>query len=148
MSETAMSILWVVLLLLFAAMEAFTVQLVSVWFAFGALGALFANIAGAGTLTQMIIFVVISALLLVFTRPLAIKFVRPPFQKTNADRSIGKQAVVVEAIDNLNAKGQVKVDGSIWTARNETNEPLPEGALVRVIRIEGVKLIVSAETVE
>ncbi|MCC8023170.1 MAG: NfeD family protein [Clostridiales bacterium] len=143
-----MSILWVVLLLLFAAMEAFTVQLVSVWFAFGALGALFANIAGAGTLTQMIIFVVISALLLVFTRPLAIKFVRPPFQKTNADRSIGKQAVVVEAIDNLNAKGQVKVDGSIWTARNETNEPLPEGALVRVIRIEGVKLIVSAETVE
>ncbi len=67
------------------------------------------------------------------------------YVKTNADRYIGKLAVVTEEISNIDAKGQVKVDNQIWSARSQNGETISEGTKVNVLRIEGVKLIVSAD---
>ena len=78
-------------------------------------------------------------------RPLARKYVLPTVVPTNADRVIGRQAVVTEAIDNLNGKGTVVVFGVAWTARSEDGHPIPEGTAVVVKRIEGVKLFVTAK---
>ena len=135
-------VIWVVALILFAAVEAVTVQLVSVWFAAGALAALIADLLGAGVTVQFVVFLAVSIICFIVTRPLVKKFSTSKIQSTNADRCIGETAVVVEEIDNVNAKGQVKVNGNIWTARSETDEVIAEGEKVTVLKIEGVKLIV------
>ncbi len=136
---------WLVLLVVFVVFEAATVQLVSVWFALGALASLIAAVFHAPAWLQIVLFIAVSAISFAVTRPLVRKFSTSKIQKTNADRCIGDTAVVTEEINNLEAKGQVKVDGNIWTARNENNEIIPEGERVTVIRIEGVKLIVKKE---
>lgn len=133
---------WLVLLVAFAIIEAATVQLVSVWFAVGALGALAAVFAHADFKVQLAVFIAVSLLSFVLTRPLVKKFTKSGIQSTNADRCIGKTAVVIEEIDNLNAKGQVKVNGNIWSARSSDGSVIPENTLVKVLKIEGVKVIV------
>jgi len=136
---------WLVLLVVFVVFEAATVQLVSVWFALGALAALIAAICHAPAWLQIVLFILISAVSFAVTRPLVKKFSTSKIQKTNADRCIGDTAVVTEEINNLEAKGQVKVDGNIWTARSENNDIIPAGEKVTVMKIEGVKLIVKKE---
>ena len=89
------------------------------------------------------LFVVVSLVAMALVRPMARKWVQPKLVKTNADRILGQEAVVLEEIDNLRGIGQVKVGGAIWTARSTQDEPIPKGTLVRVERIEGVKAIVS-----
>ena len=131
------------LLILFAVVEAATVGLVSVWFAAGALAALLASVCTANIWLQIALFLVVSGLAMAGLRPLARKYVLPTVVPTNADRVIGRQAVVTEAIDNLNGKGVVVVFGVAWTARSESGEPIPEGSTVTVNRIEGVKLFVT-----
>lgn len=138
-------VIWVVALILFAAVEAVTVQLVSVWFAAGALAALIADLLGAGVTVQFVVFLAVSIICFIVTRPLVKKFSTSKIQSTNADRCIGETAVVVEEIDNVNAKGQVKVNGNVWTARSENDEIIAEGTKVTVLKIEGVKLIVKQE---
>ena len=135
-------VIWVIALILFAIIEAATVQLVSVWFAVGALAALIADLLGANVTVQFVAFLVVSIICFIVTRPLVKKFSASKIQSTNADRCIGETAVVVEAIDNVNAKGQVKVNGNIWSARSENDEVIAEGEKVTVLKIEGVKLIV------
>ena len=135
-------VIWVIALILFAIIEAATVQLVSVWFAVGALAALIADLLGASVTVQFVVFLVVSIICFIVTRPLVKKFSASKIQSTNADRCIGETAVVVEAIDNVNAKGQVKVNGNIWSARSENDEVIAEGEKVTVLKIEGVKLIV------
>ena len=90
------------------------------------------------TLTQDTLEVLVA-----LVRPMARKWVQPKLVKTNADRILGQEAVVLEEIDNLRGIGQVKVGGDIWTAPSTQDEPIPKGTLVRVERIEGVKAIVS-----
>ncbi|MDO4847410.1 MAG: NfeD family protein [Clostridiaceae bacterium] len=136
---------WLVLLVVFVVFEAATVQLVSVWFALGALAALIAAICHAPAWLQIVLFILISAVSFAVTRPLVKKFSTSKIQKTNADRCIGDTAIVTEEINNLEAKGQVKVDGNIWTARSENNDIIPAGEKVTVMKIEGVKLIVKKE---
>ena len=82
---------------------------------------------------------------LYFTRPLVKKYVNSRSQPTNADMVIGKEALVTEAIDNVESAGAVAVGGKVWTARSENGEPIEVGSIVTVLRIEGVKLIVSAK---
>ena len=135
-------VIWVVALILFAIVEAVTVQLVSIWFAAGALAALIADLLGASVTVQFVVFLAVSIICFIVTRPLVKKFSTSKIQSTNADRCIGETAVVVEEIDNVNAKGQVKVNGNIWTARSENDEVIAEGEKVTVLKIEGVKLIV------
>lgn len=142
LTQTGMTVLWSVLLAVFLAAEALTFQLVSVWFAFGALGGLIVNLCRAPFVWQVLVFVVVSFACLIATRPLVRKFTADRIQKTNLDRSIGADAVVLEEIDNTRATGQVRVDGKVWTARSSDGAVVPAGAVVTVEKIEGAKLIV------
>ena len=118
--------------------------LVSIWFAAGALVALVVSLFGAPLWLQVFWFVVVSVILLVLTRPLAKKYVNSRTMPTNADRILGMDCIVTESIDNLRGTGAVSVDGKVWTARMSREEQSAvEGEILRVERIDGVKLIVS-----
>lgn len=140
-----MSIVWVAVMLIFLIVEAATAGLTCIWFAIGALAALIAALFGAPLWLQIIWFFVISFVTLYFTRPLVKKYVNSKSQPTNADMVIGKEALVTEAIDNVEGVGAVAVGGKVWTARSADGQPVETGSIVTVLRIEGVKLIVSAE---
>lgn len=140
---------WIALAVVFGVVEAATAQIVTIWFAIGAIGALIANAAGAGVTVQLSVFVAVSILTLIIARPYLKKFTKTEMQRTNADMYIGETAVVLEEIDNTRGTGQIKVKGSVWTARSRNNSVIPAGENVYVEKIEGVKLIVSLkETVE
>lgn len=137
-----MTIFWLAAFIVFAIGEAVTVGLVSVWFAVGALAALFATALGAGLWLQITVFLGVSALALALFKPLSSKFLKPRLSATNADRVIGAAALVTETIDNTQAQGQVKVNGQVWSARSARDVVIHEGTDVKVLRIEGVKVIV------
>ena len=143
--DTVYQIVWLALLIIFAVAEAATVGLTSVWFAIGSLGALVCALAGGNIWLQLGIFIVLSLVCLVALRPLAKKYLNTRVEPTNADRVIGREAVVTEDIDNVESAGAVAVGGKVWTARSENGEPIEVGSIVTVLRIEGVKLIVSAK---
>lgn len=138
------AIAWIVLLIAFGVLEALTANLVSIWFCIAALAAFIASMAGASLIIQIAIFTVLSLLCIALIRPFAKRLMKTnQIEKTNADRIIGAEAIVIEAINNIQAKGQIRVSGAYWTARAEGEEEIPEGTQVRVLRIEGVKAIVS-----
>ena len=133
---------WVALLILFLMMEGASVALVSLWFAAGALAAAVAALLGASAVVQIVLFLTVSAALLALLRPILKKYVDPKIVKTNVDSLVGKECVVTEPIDNLKAKGQVKVGGMTWSARSNSGEDIPVGTVVKISRIEGVRLFV------
>ena len=134
---------WVAALVVFLIVEAVTAGLVSIWFVFGSLVALICAALGAAVWLQIFWFVIVSVATLVLTRPLVKRYVDSRSVATNADRSIGRTAVVTERIDNLAAAGAVKLDGVVWTARSTDDAVAIEaGERVTVRAIEGVKLIV------
>lgn len=137
-----MSIVWVVLMVVFLVVEAATAGLTCIWFAIGSLAALIAALFDAQLWLQVVWFLVISFVTLYFTRPLVKKYVNSSSQPTNADMVIGKEALVTEDIDNVEATGAVSVGGKVWTARSADGGRIKSGAVVSVLRIEGVKLIV------
>ena len=137
------SVVWLILLVVFVIVEALTVGLASVWFAAGALVALLSTYFTDNIWLQIFLFVAVSAVALFALRPLAKKYVTPKQVATNADRVIGRDAVVTEDIDNLTATGAVKIFGVLWTARSVDDNPIPAGATVTVREIDGVKLVVS-----
>lgn len=136
-------VFWAAALVLFAVAEGMTVGLTSIWFALGALCALIAAAFTERILTQIVVFLTVSLLALLLVRPLARRHLSGRRVATNADRAIGEEAVVTETIDDLRGKGQATVNGAVWTARTEGEGTIPAGAKVRVLRIEGVKLIVA-----
>lgn len=134
---------WVVALVVFLIVEAVTAGLVSIWFVFGSLVALICAALGAAVWLQIFWFVIVSVATLILTRPLVKRYVDSRSVATNADRSIGRAAVVTERIDNLAATGAVKLDGVVWTARSTDDAVAIEtGERVTIRAIEGVKLIV------
>lgn len=135
-------IFWLVFLIAFIVVEAVTAQLVTIWFAAGSLCALIAAVLKAPMWLQITIFVVVSAITLIATRPLVKKLKSKPSFTPNADRVIGQKAIVTEEIDNLAAKGRAEVNGMSWLARSEDNSKISAGAEVVILRIDGVKLIV------
>lgn len=137
-----MQILWLVLLIIFAASEAVTVGLTSIWFAAGALVALLAALLGGPMWVQITLFLAVSLLCLAAVRPLAKRYLNDKVEATNADRVIGAEAKVTEDIDNIHGKGAVIIRGMTWSARSQDDGPIPTGTLVRVLRIEGVKVFV------
>ena len=104
--------------------------------------ALIATWLGASLPVQIGLFAVVSVAAMALIRPMARKWLHPKMEKTNADRILGQEGVVVESIDNLSASGQVKIDGAVWTARSAGDEIIPAGTRIQVERIEGVKAIV------
>ena len=141
-AESMQKIVWLVLLLLFGGAEAATVGLTSIWFAAGARCALIAALLGGSLWVQIALFLVVSTLCLLAVRPLARRHLNNKVEATNADRVIGEQAKVTEDIDNIHGTGAVVIRGVAWTARSEDGLPVPAGSLVRVLRIEGVKVFV------
>ena len=132
--------IWLIIAIALFAIEAITVNLTTIWFGFGTLIAMVTAALGGTTQLQIILFVVATVILLFFTRPIAIKYLKKT--STNVDTLIGKQAIVTEKIDNLAGTGQVKIDGNVWTARSEGGFIIAEREVVEVISISGVKLIV------
>ncbi|MDD6463858.1 MAG: NfeD family protein [Clostridiaceae bacterium] len=133
---------WIGLIVVTAAVEAATVQLVTVWFAVGGVAGLIAYAAGLEIWLQILIFAIVSAVALAVTRPLVKKFTNGRRMPTNADRFIGEKAVVTEKIENDLSKGAVKIGGLEWTARSVDSETAEVGEQVTVEAIEGAKLIV------
>lgn len=138
----AFSYIWLGCMILFGILEAATVSLVSLWFVGGALAAFLAAILGAPLWLQVTVFVAVSAVLLACLRPFVKKVAQPKKEPTNSDRIIGQQVPVIEAVDNLAGTGAVKADGKQWSAKSEDGSLIEAGAVVTVVKIEGVKVIV------
>lgn len=137
-----MSIFWLAGFVIFVILEGVTVSLVSAWFATGALAAFLAAVFGANIPAQWIVFAAVSAVSLVLLRPVFACLFKTMREPTNADRVIGARAIVTEPIDDRTGVGQVNIGGQVWTARSHSGEDIPAGALVKVLRIEGVKVLV------
>ncbi len=136
-------IFWLVLLIICIGIEVATMGLTTIWFAGGALVAIFAAVVGAPIWLQAIIFIVVSLVLLFFTRPIAVKYFNKDRVKTNVESMVGRQAIVISEIDNLQGIGQVTVGGQEWSARSaEDQAKIAVGAVTVVVAISGVKLIV------
>lgn len=135
---------WVILLIAFILIEIATVNLVTVWFAVGALAALICALCGAELWIQCVVFAAVSALALIVTKPLVRKFAGKK-TVTNFDRIVGMSGIVTQDIDNLKGEGYVAVDGKEWMARSEAGETVSVGEKVKVLSIEGAKIIVAKD---
>ena len=141
-NEMVPMLVWLGLLILFAAGEAVSVGLTSIWFAAGSLAALVCALLNGPLWLQITLFIVVSVLCLLAARPLAKRYLNGKVQPTNMDRILGKEAQVTEDIDNIQGRGAVTIGGITWSARSHSGDPIPAGQLVRVLRIEGVKVFV------
>ena len=137
------SIFWLIALVLSIVIEIATLGLTTIWFAGGALLAVIAAALGLPLVVQIVLFFAVSLLLLYFTRRVAVKYFNKDRVKTNAESLVGKQAIVISEIDNLQGIGQVTVTGMEWSARTaEDGMTIPVGSVVNIVAINGVKLIV------
>lgn len=146
-SVSPMVLFWLAGVILFAAAEAATVGLISLWFAGGSLVALITACLGGPVWLQVVLFFAVSIVLLALLRPFIKKVSVPYRTRTNADRHIGQSALVTEEINNLKETGAVRLDGVTWTARSENGQVIPEGSLVEIKKIAGVKVIVALKEV-
>ena len=145
MDAGTISIIWLVVLAILLVIEFLTLGLTTVWFAGGALGAFLVFLAGGPLWLQLLLFIAVSVVLLLFTRPLAMKYLNKDVQKTNVDSIPGQKGIVTATIDNLKAEGQVTIQGMEWTARAKNGNTIEKGKVVRVTAVEGVKLIVEED---
>ena len=133
---------WFIAFIILLIIELATVNLVTIWFAIGAVAAIISTIFTDSIVIQSIVFGVVSLLSLLITKPLIKKFKGFEVEATNSDRVIGKIGEVTKKITS-NKYGEVKIFGNIWTATSE--EELEAGQKVKVLSIDGVKLIVKKE---
>ena len=137
------AVIWLVLMVVFLIMEAATVQLISTWFAVGALAAMVVSLIGGELWLQIVVFLTLSIVLLALLWPLVRKHLRPKLVATNADALIGTVCTVTEAIDPVEG-GRVKLGDVTWRARTESGNVIPADARVKILEIRGAKLIVEA----
>lgn len=141
-----MMIFWLVVLIVAILVEVPTLGLTSIWFAGGALVAVFVALLHLPVWLQVVLFFLVSLLLLFFTRPVAVKYFNRNRVKTNVDSMIGRQAIVISEIDNLQGIGQVTVGGQEWSARSaDDGQTISVGNVVKVKAISGVKLVVEPD---
>ncbi len=140
---------WLIVFIILVGAELATLQLVSIWFAVGALGAIIASLLGAGIEIQLVIFVAISLILLILVKPATSRIMKKNVTKTNADSLIGQTGKATSLINNLNGYGTVVVRGQEWTAASLDDHVVIEaGTSVIIRKISGVKLIVEAKKEE
>jgi len=141
------AIVWLVILAFLLVIEGMTYALICIWFAGGAIAALITSIFTTNVLTQATVFVIVSAILLLLVRPAAVRLTAARKVKTNADRVIGQEGIVIYKIDPISGEGQVKVIGQIWSAKPEDGMSVfePESR-VEITGISGVKVIVKAKS--
>lgn len=140
------TIIWIAAIVIFGVAEAVTAGLTSIWFVLGSVAALIVAICSGPIWLQIALFFVVSIATLAATRPLVTKLMKKDIKPTNADRVLGGSARVTERIDNDVPTGAVYIDGKTWSARSSTGEIIEPDAMVRVVRMEGVKLYVEKET--
>jgi len=133
--------IWVALTIVFAVIEVFTLGLTTIWFALASLVMVFLSFLPIPLVFQILIFLAISAVLLIFTRPVALKKFKAGREKTNVDSLVGKHALVIKQIGEFD-NGEVKLNGQIWSARSQDGSTINEGTKCEVVRIEGVHAIV------
>ncbi|MBR2264198.1 MAG: NfeD family protein [Firmicutes bacterium] len=135
--------IWVGILVAAVIIEAFSMQLMTIWFAIGAICAWIVSVVGGPVWLQWCVFAGVSVLTLILTRPIALKYLNPKREPTNADAVPGKEGIVVAEIRPIEGIGQIKVGGQIWSAKPENGtEVVPVGTRVQVVRIEGVKAVI------
>jgi membrane protein implicated in regulation of membrane protease activity len=137
------AIFWLAAMVVFLAAEATTVTLISIWFAAGSLGAILVALLGGSLMLQVTVFLLLAVLLLLSLRGIVRKHITPRISRTNIDSVIGATGIVLAPVNNIAALGQVQVNGVEWSARSTDGNHIPAGALVKVDRIEGVKVYVS-----
>ena len=134
--------LWLAAFVVLTGIEAISMALKTIWFAGGALAAFVLALLGVGKYIQVGAFFLISIVLLIFTRPFALKYVNQNTVKTNVESVVGKKARITAPVDNDLAEGAAVIGGQEWTARSADGSPIPEGTIVVVEAVSGVKLIV------
>ncbi len=137
------SMLWLLILAILIFIEIITLGLTTIWFAGGALVAFIISLFYDNLLVELILFLVVSVILLYFTRPLVLKYFNPKKGKVNQEGIVGRTAMVTAAIDNRIAAGQVEIDGVVWSAKSLDNIVIEQGSEVKIHGISGVRLIVS-----
>ena len=137
----SIALFWIVAAVVFGVVESMTVQLVSIWLCLASVVSAVVGYFSNSLWATVVVFVVVSLALLVVTRPLINKKIATKIQPTNADRIIGREAVVTEKINPVENVGQIKIDGQVWSAKS--SEPISEGETVRIEAIEGVKAVVT-----
>lgn len=138
------SIYWLIAFVILVGIEAATLALTTIWFAGGALAAFLVSLAGFALEVQLVVFVIVSFILLFLTRPVVSRYLRVPDARTNVDSLIGRQARVIEEIDNDLGTGAAVVGGQEWTARAlQDGQIYPPDTMVTIKKIQGVKLIVT-----
>lgn len=134
---------WLILFVVLVVIELFTMGLTTIWFAVGAIAAMAVNMLGGNIWFQCVVFLVVSFLVMLFTRPFAVRYINHGHVRTNVDELIGASAYVTEAINNLQSTGKVQVKGQEWTARAIKDDlQIDTGKVVEITAIKGVKLIV------
>ena len=141
LSPAMLNLIWIGLFIILLIIEVFTVGLTTIWFAIGAVAALIANQLHASYIIQLIVFIIVSIICIMMVRPLASNYLRGNIISTNADRAIGKKAVLIKEITN-DAWGEVKVNNVLWHCISVDNKPIAKGTTIKVLAIEGAKLIV------
>lgn len=136
------AIVWLALFVILLIVELLTVGLTSIWFAGGALAALVLELLGVDLIWQIGAFILVSFVLVYFTRTFAVKYVNAHHEKTNYEQAVGKIVRITQRVDDLAQTGKGILDGMEWTVRTDSKEVLEKDTLARVIRISGVKLIV------
>ena len=142
------SICWLAVFVLLIVIELATMGLTTIWFAGGAVAGFIASMLGANVVIQAVVFFVVSIVLLIFTRPFAVRYINSNKTKTNIDGLIGQEALVLEEINNIRETGCARLEGKEWTARSVDDTVIPADTVVIVERIEGVKLIVKTKQEE
>lgn len=134
---------WLAVMVIMIVIEIITLGLTTIWLAGGALVAFILAMLNVPFIAQVIVFLIVSLVLIIFTRPVAVKYFNKDRVKTNVESMIGRQAIVVSEVDNLQSIGRVTVGGQEWSARTEKEGViLPVGTVVIVKAVSGVKLIV------
>ena len=141
----SMTLIWLIVFAVLIIVELATMGLTTIWFAGGAVIACVVAAFNLPIWLQIVAFLVVSVLLLYFTRPIAVKYFNKSRTRTNIESMIGKQAVVMSEIDNIQGIGQVKVNGMDWSARSFDDVTIPAGKVVVVRAVDGVKLLVSID---
>lgn len=136
------TIMWLVLAVMFLILEAVTTSLISIWFVVGSLAALIAAALSASIGLQIGVFVLVTALMLIFTMPLAKRFLKKGKHATNYDMVLEAEGIVIEEINGIDGTGQVKVGGSVWSAKSLGGEIIPKDSRVTVKDVQGVKAVV------
>lgn len=133
---------WLIVFVVFAGLELVSLGMTCIWFAIGALAACVTSLITGNWIIQAVVFIVVTVVVLVILRPIAVKYINQKAEKTNVESMEGKVGKVLVEINNINATGKILVDGMEWTARSKDGQIIKKDALVEIINIEGVKAIV------